>query len=85
MVVHTFDLSMKKQRLVELWVWGQPGLQIEFQDGLELQRETLSRKTKHFPVRYWFYLFLILEIIIGLYWNILVILTLSLCVNKFKF
>jgi hypothetical protein len=31
---------------VDFWVWGQPGLQSEFQDSQGKPRETLSQKTK---------------------------------------
>jgi hypothetical protein len=38
--------ALRKQRQVDSWVRGQPGLQSEFQDQQGLHRETLSRKTK---------------------------------------
>jgi hypothetical protein len=41
MVAHAFNPTTSRQRQVDFWVWGQPGLQSEFQD-----RETLSWKTK---------------------------------------
>jgi hypothetical protein len=38
--------ALRRQRQADFWVWGQPGLQSEFQDSTGLHRETLSRKTK---------------------------------------
>jgi hypothetical protein len=38
--------ALGRQRQVDFWVRGQPGLQSEFQDSRGLHRETLSRKTK---------------------------------------
>jgi hypothetical protein len=31
-VVHTFNPELEGQRQVDFWVWGQPGLQSEFQE-----------------------------------------------------
>jgi hypothetical protein len=36
--------ALGRQRQVDFWVRGQPGLQSEFQDSRGLHRETLSRK-----------------------------------------
>ena len=39
--------ALERQRQADFWVWGQPGLQSEFQDSYtELYRETLSQQNK---------------------------------------
>jgi hypothetical protein len=38
-----------RQRQADFWVWGQPGLQSEFQDSQDYYRETLSQKQNKTP------------------------------------
>jgi hypothetical protein len=47
MVVPAFNLSSWKQSQADLWIWGHPGLHIEFQGSQDyMARPCLQNKTK---------------------------------------
>jgi hypothetical protein len=52
MVVHTFNPRLGRQKQADFWVWGQPGLQSEFQDSQGytekpcLEKQKTNNKTK---------------------------------------
>jgi hypothetical protein len=47
MVVQTFNPALKRQRQVDLWVQGQPGLQSEFQDSQGYTEKFCLKKKKN--------------------------------------
>jgi hypothetical protein len=63
MVAHAFNPSTREAEVVDFWVWGQPGLQSEFQDSQgytekpclekrERERERLkSREEEHLQAK----------------------------------
>ena len=65
-VVHAFNPSTgrQRQRQVDLWIWGQPGLQSEFQkEQPGPHRETLLQNTKKEKKKPWIF-FIVLPLLI---------------------
>ena len=47
MVAHSFNLALGRQRQVDFWVWGQTGLQSEYQDSQGYTENPCLEKTKN--------------------------------------
>jgi hypothetical protein len=63
-VVHAFNPTLGRQRQADFWVWGQPGLQSEFQDSQGYTEKPFFKKQTNKQTKIFYGLKIAIEMVL---------------------